>query len=188
MRQARKPLLRSMGVREARALLARHDVGRIAYVFHDHVDIQPIHYVLDGEWIYGRTSIGSKLLSLVHHRWCAFEVDQVRGPFDWESVVVKGAFYLLDPELASSDAYDRALTLLRGQTPGTLTAEDPVPHRTVLFRIHIDELTGRAADTAHTPGAGRRALVTRARRVRNERAVSPPPEIGEIRRVAAPPD
>jgi nitroimidazol reductase NimA-like FMN-containing flavoprotein (pyridoxamine 5'-phosphate oxidase superfamily) len=143
------PVFRTLSDAEARAILARHHVGRIAYTFRDRVDIEPIHYAADGDWIYGRTSIGTKLATLAHHPWCAFEVDEVRGLFDWESVVAKGTFYLLDPEVASPDASARALTLLRELVPGTLSAHDPAPHRTVLFRIHVNELTGRAAH----PGA-----------------------------------
>jgi nitroimidazol reductase NimA-like FMN-containing flavoprotein (pyridoxamine 5'-phosphate oxidase superfamily) len=134
----------ALGCDEARALLARHRVGRIAFAFHDHVDIEPIHYVLDGDWIYGRTSIGTKLAALTHRPWCAFEVDEVHDTFDWASVVVKGSFHLLDP-LVSSDAYERALAHARQLVPTSFAAGDPVPHRTVLFRIHVDELTGRIA-------------------------------------------
>lgn len=130
---------------EARAVLARHHVGRIAYSFRDHVDIEPIHYVVDGSWIYGRTSIGTKLATLAHHPWCAFEVDEVRDTFDWESVVVKGTFHLLDPQAGSPESYGRAVALLRQLVPGTLTADDPTPHRRVLFGIYTDEITGRAA-------------------------------------------
>ncbi len=130
---------------EARAVLARNHVGRVAYSFRDRVDIEPIHYVVDGNWIYGRTSIGTKLATLAHHPWCAFEVDEVRDTFDWESAVVKGTFHLLDPQVGSPDAYGRAVALLRQLVPGTLGADDPAPHRIVLFGIHIDEITGRTA-------------------------------------------
>jgi hypothetical protein len=160
MPKRHKPVLRHLSPREARALLARLDVGRIAYVFHDHVDIEPIHYAADGERIYGRTSIGSKLISLVHHRWCAFEVDDVHGPFDWMSVVVKGAFYVLDAE-PGPDGYARCLALLRAKMPEALTSDDPAPHRAVLFRIHIDEIAGRCADSSRAPGSARRALLMR---------------------------
>ncbi|MDQ6827693.1 MAG: pyridoxamine 5'-phosphate oxidase family protein, partial [Gemmatimonadota bacterium] len=130
---------------ESRALLARHHVGRIAFSFHDRVDIQPIHYVFDDQWLYGRTSPGTKFATLAHHPWCAFEVDEVRDLFDWDSVVVKGHVELLDPEITSSDACDRALELMRTLVPATFTERDPAPHRSILFRIHLSELTGRSA-------------------------------------------
>ena len=104
--------LRELTTAESLALLVSQNVGRIAFGLHDRVDIEPINYISDGEWIFGRTSKGTKLATLLHHPWCAFEVDGVRGLFDWSSVVVKGTFYLLDPEIGSPDTYRRAEQLL----------------------------------------------------------------------------
>ena len=139
------PAFRDLTDEESRELLGRHNVGRIAYTFHDRVDIQPIHYVVSGNWLYGRTSRGEKFVTLAHNPWCAFEVDEVRGLFDWDSVVVKGHLELLDPELGSPDAYEQGLKLMSALVPGTFTALDPAPHRLILFRIHVNELTGRSA-------------------------------------------
>jgi nitroimidazol reductase NimA-like FMN-containing flavoprotein (pyridoxamine 5'-phosphate oxidase superfamily) len=139
------PMLRELTADESRALLGRHNVGRIAFSLNDRVDIQPIHYVFDEGWLYGRTSQGSKFATLVRHAWCAFEVDEVRDLFDWDSVVVKGNMELLDPELGSPDAYARGLELMRSLVSGTFTEGDPAPRRSILFRVQVSELTGRAA-------------------------------------------
>ena len=139
------PHIRDLTPSDNCTLLERHNVGRIAFSFHDRVDIQPIHYVYRDNWIYGRTSRGGKLMTLAHNPWCAFQVDEVRGTFDWESVVVKGYLELLDPELGSPNAYAYGLELMRRIVPETFTDEDPVPQRSILFRIHASEVTGRAA-------------------------------------------
>ena len=144
----KRPLIRDHAEEEALSILARHHVGRIAFSFHDRVDIQPIHYSIDGKWLYCRTAPGSKVSILAHNPWCAFEVDEVRELFDWDSVVVKGRLELLDPEMASPDAYDRGLHLMRALIPETFAEEDPVPGRSILLRIHIDEITGRCARPA----------------------------------------
>jgi nitroimidazol reductase NimA-like FMN-containing flavoprotein (pyridoxamine 5'-phosphate oxidase superfamily) len=141
------PVIKPLEDAEARALLARHRIGRLAYSLHDHVDIEPLHYAFDGEWLFGRTSIGAKLAALVHHPWCAFEVDEVRGLFDWTSVVVKGSFHLLDPESGSPGTYARARDLLTRLIPETFSADDPVPHRSILFGIYAHEITGRGSFT-----------------------------------------
>ena len=133
---------------ESRAFLARHHVGRIAFALHDRVDIEPVSFDTDGAWIFGRTSPGTKLAALAHNPWCAFEVDEVRGLFDWTSVVVKGSFHLLDPQTGSADTYGQALELLARLIPQTLAAGDPVPHRTILFGIYIQEISGRRASLA----------------------------------------
>ena len=145
--KAADPVFRALSDAESRALLARHHVGRVAYSLHDHVDIEPVHYVYDGGWIFGRTSVGAKLATLAHRPWCAFEVDEVRGLFDWTSAVAKGSFHLLDPERGSSDTYGRALELLSDLVPETFAPGDPAPHRSVLFGIFIQELQGRCATT-----------------------------------------
>lgn len=146
--KAAMPVYTTMNDAECRALLARHRVGRIAYSFHDRVDIEPIHFVFDGEWLFGRTSMGTKLSMLAHHPWCAFEVDEVHNVFDWTSVVVKGSFSLLDPESGSPGQYERALGLLSSLVPNTFTPDDPAPHRTVLFGIFAHEVSGRASSTS----------------------------------------
>lgn len=143
------PTFRELTPAESRALLGRHNVGRIAYSFHDRVDVQPIHYVVSGDWLYGRTSRGEKFLTLAHNPWCAFEVDEVRELFDWDSVVVKGRLELLDPQIASPDAYEEGLKLMSALVPGAFTEVDPVPHRLILFRVHLSEITGRSARPAH---------------------------------------
>lgn len=138
-----RPTFRDLTPDEARALLERSSVGRLAFTRHDRVDIEPIGYVADGEWIFGRTSKGTKLSTLLHHPWCAFETDEVRSMFEWSSVVVKGTFYLLEPEIGSPDTYRRAERLLRRFVPGTFEEHDPAPHRDIVFGIFIHEMTGR---------------------------------------------
>ena len=133
---------------ECLALLARQHVGRLAFSFKDRVDIQPIHYVYEDGFLYGRTSEGAKLTTIAHNRWVALEADEVRGVFEWRSVVVRGAFYVLQLDGGSADASriaQHAASLLGAVIPDTLRPGDPAALRTVLFRIAVDEITGRAA-------------------------------------------
>ena len=141
------PTIRDLDDSEMHALLARNHVGRIAYSFHDDVNIEPIHYVYADGVLYSRTSVGHKLRTIEHHRWVAFEVDEVEGPFEWRSVVVHGAVYVVEPgETPQGHAtYERTVTRLRELVPELFGAQDPSPQRTVLFRIHVDRMTGRAA-------------------------------------------
>jgi uncharacterized protein len=128
-------------------LLTRNFVGRVAFAFHDRVDIEPISYVFADGWVYGRTSEGTKLTTVRHHPWVAFEVDEIEGQYDWRSVVVHGGLYVLDPDGGDRDreSYASALVLLRTMDTAALTAADPTPARMVLFRIHADDVTGRGA-------------------------------------------
>ncbi len=144
------PTFRDLDANEAHAILARNHVGRIAYSFHDRVDIEPLSYIFADGAIYMRTAPGSKLATLAHAPWVAFEVDEVEGPFDWRSVVAHGTVYLLR-ETGSPierDTYRRAVERLRELTPHALNDDDPVPMRRVLLRLQPNEITGREARTA----------------------------------------
>ena len=140
---------RELSARECVALLRRNNVGRMAFSYRNRVDVVPLHYVYSGGWLYGRTSVGPKLLALRHSQWVAFEVDEIDGVFDWRSVVVHGGLYLLDPEHPARDAgvRRRAIRLLRRIVPETMSADDPVAFRDVLFRVFADEVRGRVAET-----------------------------------------
>lgn len=149
-KQQATPTIRALTREECDALLDRNRVGRIAFTFRDRVDIEPVHYVSAKGWLHGRTSPGTKLATLRHHPWVAFEVDEIEGLYDWRSVVVHGAVHLPDAEGSPTDreAYESTLGLIRQLVPFALEQGDPTPERQVLFRIHVDEVTGRAATTA----------------------------------------
>ncbi len=142
-----RPVFKELTADECRALLDAHNVGRLALAHKDRVEIVPIHYVHDDGWLYGRTAAGNKLELAAHNRWVAFEVDAVRALFDWESVVVKGGLYILRPDGSDEETttYEKGLKLLRTLVPETLAPGDPLPERAILFRIHMDEITGRSA-------------------------------------------
>jgi len=147
---------RDLETHEANALLARNHIGRLAYSFHNRVDIEPISYIFADGALYMRTEPGSKLATLAHAPWVAFEVDEVEGPFDWRSVVAHGTVYLLHETGTPSEreTYRFAVERLRELIPDALNDDDPVPTRRVLLRVQPSEVTGREARTTardHTP-------------------------------------
>lgn len=147
------PRFRELTPEEIEAVLTRNHVGRLAYAWQNHVDIEPLHYVYDDGWIYGRTSHGGKL-DRTGYTWApvAFEVDEIEGMFRWRSVVVHGGFYTIPEDGAAWEQaeWKRGVELLRRLIPQTFTEADPVAFRTVLFRIAVQDATGREA----TPGGG----------------------------------
>lgn len=143
----RAPRFVEMDPAQCSALLQRNNVGRLAFAQGPLVDVQPVHYVMGDGWIFGRTSAGEKLVTLRHNWRVAFEVDEIEDLFEWRSVVVRGGFYVLSPTGPPSEAarWQHALEALRTLIPETLTDDDPVPFRNVLFGIAVQEVTGRAA-------------------------------------------
>jgi uncharacterized protein len=148
-----EPRFEELSREESEQVLLGNFVGRLAFSFRDSVDIQPLSYVYDAGWIYFRTEPGAKLATLQHHKWCAFEVDEIEGPFEWRSVVARGGVYVLDPTpgLKEEAAYQHAVAQLRRLMPDALTDADPVPFRDVVLRMYIDELHGRRATVGDSP-------------------------------------
>ena len=151
------PRIAVMRSADCLALLERHTVGRIAYTFRNRVDIAPIHYVYSDGWLFARTSDGSKMTTLRHVPWVAFEVDEVDGVFDWKSVVVHGAVYRMARDGAPGEAklWSKGMELLKRIVPETGTPDDPMPFRTVVFGIHVDTISGRSSARSRTPSRAR---------------------------------
>jgi nitroimidazol reductase NimA-like FMN-containing flavoprotein (pyridoxamine 5'-phosphate oxidase superfamily) len=132
---------------EIEAILARNHVGRLAFTFKDKVDIEPLSYVYADGVINFRTAPGTKLEVLLHQPSVAFEVDEVRGHYEWKSVVVHGTVYIAEPEGSRYDleAHDAAKAAIRRAAPYALGPDDPAPFRTILLRLHIFRKQGREA-------------------------------------------
>ena len=131
------------------ALLLAHHVGRMAFTFRDRVDIEPLHYVFDDGWIYGRTAEGTKLRTLAHHPWVAFEVDEVSALFDWKSVVVHGRIEFPDPDRMGSDSarHQKAVNAVRTLIPQAFADADPTPNREIVWALPLHNVEGRMATT-----------------------------------------
>jgi hypothetical protein len=63
---------------------------------------------------------------------------------------VRGGFNVIDPQ-GEHETWMRAVALLRTLVPETFRAGDPVPARTVLFRIDVQTATGREATPPPSP-------------------------------------
>lgn len=161
-RAVASPLIREMRPASCVALLRRHVVGRLAFSFHDGVDITPIHYIYSDGWLFARTSHGAKMTTIRHVPWVAFEVDEVQGVFDWRSVVVHGTVYTMERDGGPTEArlWSKGIALLQRIIPGVGSDDDPVPFRTLVFGIHVESMTGRMSSSAG--GAGGRTARTNA--------------------------
>lgn len=139
--------LRELPRDEIEAMLLRNRVGRLAFSIHDRVDIQPIHYIYERGWLYGRTSEGEKSVALKHNQWVAFEVDEITDLFDWRSLVIHGSFWIMNPRGSphAEELWAKAAELVSRIVPGALTDNDPVAFRQTLFRIAVGDVRGREA-------------------------------------------
>lgn len=143
------PLFSVLTAKESRAVLRRNNVGRLCFLRNARVDVQPVHYAMGDGWLFVRSADGTKLEALAHEPYVAFEVDEIEGTFDWRSVVARGTIYVLpaDGPLFERQQFNRAVRALRRVVPETLASGDPTPLRQTVYGIHLDELTGRMAQS-----------------------------------------
>jgi len=146
-RWVRAPRIRRLDHRQMEFLLARNTVGRIAFQGPAGIEMQPVHYVYADQAIIGRTSLGSKYRSWMLQQDVVFEIDEAENQFNWRSVIVRGRLSILRPvgTLEAWEAYHRAVAAIRTQVQGAFTERDPTPHREIIFRIGLCEMTGREA-------------------------------------------
>ncbi len=149
------PFIRELERSEIDTLLQSNTVGRLAFATRSLVDIEPVNYVYADGWIYGRTSPGTKISAVATNWWVAFEVDECADLFQWRSVVAHGGFYRLYDEGRDVDRkrYHAALAALRTLVPTTLREEDPVPYRTIVFGILVQEMRGKECTVQHEKAA-----------------------------------
>ncbi|HEX6558260.1 MAG TPA: pyridoxamine 5'-phosphate oxidase family protein [Longimicrobiales bacterium] len=139
------PYIRELDRTEVDAILKRNSVGRLAFASRSLVDIEPVNYVYQDGWVYGRTSAGTKISAVATNWWVAFEVDESDALFQWRSVVAHGGFYRLydGGREIDRERYRTAIAALRTLVPATLQDEDPVPYRTIIFGILLQETRGK---------------------------------------------
>lgn len=150
MAKSGRPVFKKLSREEIDTILERNNVGRVAFARGGQVEILPVHYVYAKDWIYGRTTPGGSIQRTGERWWpVAFEVDEIDALFEWRSVIVKGGLYTLPPEGAAwqREAWAEGVALLRKLVPETFGEEDPLPERVTVFRIAVQEVTGREAKT-----------------------------------------
>ncbi|HEY5086341.1 MAG TPA: pyridoxamine 5'-phosphate oxidase family protein [Gemmatimonadaceae bacterium] len=146
--------VRELSRDEGLALLARHHVGRVGISFHDLLRVELANYVYSEGWIYARTELGEDVATVRHHPWAAFEVDEVEGIYDWRTVEVLGVVEFLSSDIHSRDwfEFENAVRVMREVVPQILTADDPMPQRVQVIRMHVDNIRGRESHSG-TPRA-----------------------------------
>jgi nitroimidazol reductase NimA-like FMN-containing flavoprotein (pyridoxamine 5'-phosphate oxidase superfamily) len=129
---------------EARSLLMECRIGRLGCVYEGGPYVVPVNYVLDGENIYVHSLAGRKVTALRANVKACLQVDEVIDEYHWRSAIAFGVYR----EVNAGPERDRAVALLLSRFP-QLTPVESVPvhdgqSSVILFRIHVNEITGVA--------------------------------------------
>lgn len=138
-------------------LLQKQYVGRIGCHSQGRTYVVPVSYAYDGQSIVVHSPEGMKLRMMRDNPDVCFEVDRMESLTTWQSVIAWGRF----EEIGGDEARQAMMLLihrLQPLLPQSRTCVDnaaETPHSSgtpvrmpVLYRIRLQEKTGRFEDTA----------------------------------------
>jgi nitroimidazol reductase NimA-like FMN-containing flavoprotein (pyridoxamine 5'-phosphate oxidase superfamily) len=149
--------MKAMTSNESIQLLAKNFIGRIGYISKRRPEIIPITYYFDPEQnsILSYSGPGSKIEAMRKNPLVSFQVDDITTLENWKSVLLHGRF----EELKGSDAKYMLHLFSEGVKKVIKTKEKYCPdfiqdfssktnnsNTPIVYRIHIDELSGRQRD------------------------------------------
>lgn len=130
-----------LGETESRELLKSHTLGRLGCCLENEPFVVPINYYFDGEAIYVHSLPGKKIGIMRENPRICLQVDEIRDPYNWRSVLVYGSY----DEITEQETREQILSLLFHHLPHLTPVESKIRSsiaETVIFRILIDQITG----------------------------------------------
>ncbi len=136
-------MVRTMTDKESRRLLQGATIGRLACVVKGEPYVVPINYVIEGDCIYSHSLPGQKIDALRLNPRSCLQVDAIRGPLRWSSVIAYGNFAEIKDASKRHEVISKILERNPMLTPVESTiATDGGPSEVIVFQIRIDKLTG----------------------------------------------
>lgn len=135
---------------ECRVVLAsRHVVAHLACARDDQPYIVPIHLHLDGEYLYGYSTLGQKIEWMHANPLVCLEVDEVASDWQWASVIVYGQYEELPDTPEHEESRKVAERIFQQHPlwwePALVTLAAHAPRFPVVFRIRMVRTSGRRA-------------------------------------------
>ena len=130
---------------EAMALLHAESLGRLGCISADSPYVVPVNYFFDGQNIYIHSLPGKKIDAMRSNPRTCLQVDEIKNPYAWRSVIAYGTF----EEIAGEEERRKALGGLYSCLPHLTPVESKVVNglkETIVFRIRVDEVTGMAEE------------------------------------------
>ena len=130
-------------------VLRRIPLGRLACARFGQPYIVPIHFSFDAErrCVYAFSSIGQKIQWMRENPKVCLEVEDIADKDHWTTVVAIGRYEEIHQAPEEADARRRAEQLFQDRREWWLPAAGKVgprdPAHVVIYRITLDQLTGR---------------------------------------------
>ena len=154
-------VIQELTEQECRAMLAGTHVARVACARNNQPYIVPIRLYLDGDFLYGYTTVGQKVEWMRQNPLVCLEIDELITHARWASVVVFGRYEELPDTYDYQGFRNVAERLFQSQPMWWQPASSPpaghAQRTRVVFRIQLCHVTGRRAvpDPAEESPVGR---------------------------------
>ena len=134
-----------IGKTDALAILREGTLGRLGCIAAGWPYVVPVNYYFDGENIYIHTLPGKKLDALRANPRVCLQVDEIKDPYNWRSVIAYGTF----EEILSEETQENVLTKLYSRLPHMTPVESRLVKGSkgnVVFRVKVEEAPGMAEE------------------------------------------
>jgi uncharacterized protein len=145
-------LIAEMTVKQCHEFLGRMDFGRLGCVHDNQPYVVPIYFAYEPDRLYGFSTHGRKIDWMRSNPQVCVEVDEVHSTKSWNCVVVNGRYEELREEPHYVSERERALELLdrrflwwQGAYAAEQLRHEKQPSPTILYCVHVAEMTGRRA-------------------------------------------
>ncbi len=170
--------IHEMSASECQEALAHARVGRLACARDNHPYIVPMHYAVDGDYLYlyGFTTVGQKVEWMRSNPLVCFEIDDVVNHNHWMSVIVFGQYEELPDKPEFESARKRAYAQIQKRVMWWEPAYISQDHRDqpnslipLFFRIKVEKMTGHRANPDNSETAITTPTATSVERRRDVR-------------------
>jgi nitroimidazol reductase NimA-like FMN-containing flavoprotein (pyridoxamine 5'-phosphate oxidase superfamily) len=145
-------VIQEMTDQECRATLARTNLARLACARNNQPYIVPVHVNLEGDYLYGYSTLGQKIEWMRQNPLVCLESDELITHGQWATVVVFGHYEELPntPEYAGPRGVAERLFQRHPMwwEPASVPLAAHEQRTRIVFRIRIGRLTGRRAASA----------------------------------------
>lgn len=145
-------LIHELTKRECLAVLKNVRIGRLACAHHNQPYVVPIQAYLAEDYLYSFATLGRKIEWMRENPKVCVQFDDITNRFQWTTIVVFGRFeeLLHLPSEQAEAARRRAHELFRSSSewwqPASSTVAPRDSRMPVIYRIHIEEVTGRRTE------------------------------------------
>ena len=137
-------------------ILSRAHLGHLGCAHDNQPYVVPIHFSFDADrhCVYAFSTIGQKVEWMRENPKVCLAIDDIADKDHWTTVVVMGRYQEIHNVPEEADARRRAERLFHERREWWLPAAGQLQsgerHEMVVYRIHIDSVTGRRASRDRT--------------------------------------